>query len=60
LRGLKLRVPVKGVRARLIPTDEELESCRDLGTQLAQHLTGTIEKRVISMSELLSQEQSHA
>jgi flavorubredoxin len=60
LRGLKLRVPVKGVRARLIPTDEELESCRDLGTQLAQHLTGTIEKRVISMSELLAQEQSHA
>jgi flavorubredoxin len=60
LRGLKLRVPIKGVRARLIPTDEELGNCRDLGKQLAQHLTGKIEKRVISMSELLSQEQSHA
>jgi flavorubredoxin len=60
LRGLKLRVPIKGVRARLIPTEEELEQCRDLGKQLAQHLTGKIEHRVISMSELLSQEQSHA
>jgi flavorubredoxin len=54
LRGLKLRVPIKGVRARLIPTVEELEQCRDLGKQLAQHLTGKIEHRVISMSELLS------
>ena len=41
LRGLKLRVPVKGVRAKLIPTEEELERCRDLGKQLAQHLPAT-------------------
>jgi flavorubredoxin len=54
LRGLKLRVPIKGVRARLIPTEEELEHCRDLGVQLAQHLTGTVQSRVISMSELLA------
>lgn len=60
LRGLKLRVPIKGVRARLIPTDEELGKCHDLGKQLAQHLTGTIDRRVISMSELLAQEPSHA
>jgi flavorubredoxin len=60
LRGLKLRVPIKGVRARLIPTQEELELCRDLGVQLAQHLTGTVQNRVISMSELLAQERSHA
>lgn len=57
LRGLKLRVPIKGVRARLIPTDAEIECCRDLGRQLARHLTGNIERRVISMSELLNQEQ---
>jgi flavorubredoxin len=60
LRGLKLRVPIKGVRARLIPTEEELERCRDLGVQLAQHLTGTVQNRVISMSELLNQEPNHA
>lgn len=56
LRGLKLRVPLKGVRARLIPTEGELEKCRDLGKQLAEHLTGTVERRVISLSELLAQE----
>lgn len=60
LRGLKLRVPIKGVRARLIPTEEELARCRDLGKQLAQHLTGNLERRVISMSELLAQESSNA
>lgn len=60
LRGLKMRVPIKGVRARLIPTEEELALCRDLGVQLAQHLTGTVQNRVISMSELFAQEHSHA
>jgi flavorubredoxin len=60
LRGLKLRVPIKGIRARLIPTDGELKSCHDLGRQLAQHLTGANEKRIISMSELLAQESIHA
>jgi len=54
LRGLKLRVPIKGARARLIPTEDELANCHDLGKQLAQHLTGNIERRVISMSELLA------
>jgi flavorubredoxin len=54
LRGLKFRVPIKGVRARLIPTEEEFERCRDLGKQLSQHLTGNIERRVISMSDLLA------
>jgi len=48
------------VRAKLIPTEEELEQCRNLGQQLAQHLTGNIENRVISMSNLLAQEHSHA
>jgi flavorubredoxin len=56
LRGLKLRVPVKGVRARLIPTDVELAACHDLGRLLAQHLTGCVERKTISMSELLSRE----
>jgi hypothetical protein len=54
LRGLKFRVPIEGVRARLIPTEEELERCRDLGKQLSRHLTGKVEHRVISMTELLA------
>ncbi|QIK39227.1 FprA family A-type flavoprotein [Caldichromatium japonicum] len=50
LRGLKLRVPVPGVRARLIPTPAELEACREFGVNLARHLTGRIEKRSIDMA----------
>lgn len=59
LRGLKLRVPVAGVRVKLIPTDEELDRCRLFGRQLAEHLTGRATRRVIDMSELLK-EPSHA
>ncbi len=52
LRGLKLRVPVKGVRARLIPVGEELDECRALGRELALHLTGRVENRIIDMASL--------
>jgi NADH oxidase (H2O-forming) len=52
LRGLKLRVPVAGVRARLIPVDEELDECRALGRELALHLTGRVENRIIDMASL--------
>lgn len=59
LRGLKLRVPVAGVRVKLIPSEEELQSCRVFGRQLAEHLTGRNQRRVIDMSELFK-EPSHA
>ena len=59
LRGLKLRVPVTGVRVKLIPTGEELARCHEFGRQLAEHLTGRATRRVIDMSELLK-EPSHA
>ena len=52
LRGLKLRVPLKGVRAKLIPTETELEACRALGHGLAQHLTGQAEEQIIDMAAL--------
>ena len=52
LRGLKLRVPVKGVRAKLTPSGEELAQCRDLGQQLALHLTGRNQAKVIDMAAL--------
>ncbi|MBU1666680.1 MAG: FprA family A-type flavoprotein [Gammaproteobacteria bacterium] len=59
LRGLKLRVPVSGVRVKLIPTGEELARCHEFGRQLAEHLTGRAVRRVIDMSELLK-EPTHA
>jgi NADH oxidase (H2O-forming) len=52
LRGLKLRVPVKGVRAKLVPTADELDDCRNLGQALAQHLTGRNESKIIDMAAL--------
>lgn len=52
LRGLKLRVPRRGVKARLIPTEAELAACRELGRELAGHLTGTLARRVVDMAEL--------
>lgn len=52
MTGLKLTVPVKGVRARLIPTPEEIAACRDLGRELAEHLTGQADTRIIDMAAL--------
>lgn len=52
LRGLKLRVPLSGVRARLIPTAEELAACTALGVELARHLTGQAAPRTLDMAEL--------
>ncbi len=64
LRGLKLRVPVSGVKVKLIPTDAELARCRAFGRDLAQYLTGQVKHRVISMEELnkdaFYKEQAHA
>ena len=52
LRGLKLRVPLKGIRARLIPTPQELAECRKFGVELALHLTGKADNRIIDMAAL--------
>ena len=52
LRGLKLRVPVKGVRVRLIPSALELEECRTFGRDLAGQLAGTHVKQIIDMAAL--------
>jgi NADH oxidase (H2O-forming) len=52
LRGLKLRVPVQGIKVKLIPTDTELAQCHAFGRDLGLHLTGQVTRRVISMEEL--------
>ena len=53
LRGLKLRVPVQGLRVKLIPTLDEIEACRQFGHDLAEELVGRRPARVIDMSDLL-------
>ena len=52
LRGLKLRVPVEGLRIKLVPAADELAQCRALGEQLARQLTGRIEPREIDLAAL--------
>ncbi|MDD5272266.1 MAG: FprA family A-type flavoprotein [Methylovulum sp.] len=52
LRGLKLRVPVPGLRIKLIPTDEEIELCHTFGRELAEELTGLRQSKVIDMADL--------
>ncbi|MFB1489819.1 MULTISPECIES: FprA family A-type flavoprotein [unclassified Thiocapsa] len=52
LRGLKLRVPVAGLRIKLIPTEEELEECRDFGRALAGALVRGEQGRVIDFADL--------
>lgn len=52
LRGLKLRVPVPGLRIKLIPTDEEIALCHAFGRELAQEVVGLRQNKVIDMADL--------
>ncbi|CAA9893033.1 Type A flavoprotein fprA [Candidatus Methylobacter favarea] len=52
LRGLKLRVPIPGIRIKLIPTEEEIQVCREFGRQMAQDLLGLRQAKVIDMADL--------
>ncbi|MBK1721774.1 FprA family A-type flavoprotein [Thiocystis violacea] len=52
MRGLKMRVPVAGLRIKLIPTDEELEECRAFGRAIAGAIASGEKGRVIDFAEL--------
>ena len=52
MQGLKMYVPVKGLRIKLTPTEAELEDCRAFGRDLAAHLTGTAKPREIDLASL--------
>jgi len=52
MRGLKMRVPVAGLRIKLIPTEDELAQCRDFGRQIAEALVGRQEARVRDLADL--------
>ena len=52
LRGLKLRVPIPGIRIKLIPTDEEICQCREFGLELAKELLGLRTAKVIDLADL--------
>ncbi len=52
LRGLKLRVPVQGLRVKLIPNEEELADCNRFGLELAEELMGLRKPKVIDIADL--------
>lgn len=52
LRGLKLRVPIPGLRIKLIPTDEEILLCREFGLELAQELMDLRKSKVVDLADL--------
>lgn len=53
MRGLKMRVPKHGLRIKLIPTDEELEDCRQLGKEIAEILMGRVAtSKVLELADL--------
>lgn len=52
LRSLKMRVPLEGLRVKLIPTEEELSACREFGLAIGKELTGEAEHRIVEMAEL--------
>jgi flavorubredoxin len=53
LRGLKLRVPIPGIRIKLIPTEEEIQACREFGRQMALDLLGLRQAKVIDIADLV-------
>ncbi len=52
LRGLKLRVPIQGLRVKLIPTDEEILECETFGLELAKELMGLRGAREVNFADL--------
>jgi len=52
LRGLKLRVPVQGLRVKLIPTEDELADCTRFGQELAEELLGLRKSKIIDFADL--------
>jgi len=54
MRGLKIRIPIDGLRVKLIPTEEELEECRELGRKLSGALLGErADSAVIEFADLV-------
>jgi flavorubredoxin len=54
LRGLKLRVPVAGLRLKLIPSPQELDACYAFGLAVGNAVLGKPQERVIDMADLLA------
>ncbi len=56
LRGLKLRVPLQGIRVKLIPNEAELADCFAFGKQLAEIITEKQKRKVIDFEDLFKKD----
>lgn len=54
MRGLKLRTPVTGVKVKLIPNDQDLDTCRSFGDELGRWILGHQAPREIDLSDLVT------
>jgi NADH oxidase (H2O-forming) len=53
MQGLKMTIPQKGLRVKLIPTDEELSECNSFGKGIAEFLAGvSADNKVIEFADL--------
>jgi NADH oxidase (H2O-forming) len=52
LRGLKMRVPEKGLRIKFNPTEKELAQCHAYGRALAENLAGKAKPKEIDFADL--------
>ncbi len=52
LRGLKMRVPEKGLRLKLIPNQDELGECEAFGSRIAETLMGRQKPKVLTLADL--------
>jgi len=52
MRGLKMQLPVPGIRVKLIPTEAELHECRSFGVNIANALVGRLEHQEVDMASL--------
>jgi flavorubredoxin len=57
MRGLKMRLPLVGVRIKLIPSQDELSQCLRYGREAGEHLMGVNAPRVLDMADLLASHQ---
>lgn len=52
LRGLKMRVPEKGVRIKFHPTEQELDDCSAFGRSIALNLSGKAKPKIVDFADL--------
>ncbi|WP_455219647.1 FprA family A-type flavoprotein [Kaarinaea lacus] len=60
MRGLKFRLPVPGVKIKLIPTEEELENCQEFGKKISKALKGELETRVVTFEQVMNSDHHYA